>query len=116
MAEKKIAPCLWFDGNAEEAVNFYVDLSPDSSVDCVNRMEADWPGGKAGDVITIEFTMLGSAYTALNGRPNFKFNEAISLQVFTDTQEETDRYWDAIVGNGGAENMCSWCRDWYGLH
>ncbi len=115
-SKPKIAPCLWFDGNAEEAVNFYAGIFPDSSVDRINRIQTDWPGGKAGDVITAEFTLLGSPYLALNGGPGFPFTQAISLQVYTDTQEETDRYWNAIVGNGGAESMCSWCRDKYGLH
>ncbi len=116
MTKAKIAPCLWFDGNAEEAVNFYASVLPDTSVDRINRMQADWPGGTAGDVITVEFTLLGSAYVALNGGPDHSFTEAISLQVYTDTQEETDRYWNALVANGGTENVCSWCRDRYGLH
>ena len=112
----KIAPCLWFDGAAEEAANFYASVFPDSSVDTVNRATEDWPGGKKGVALTVEFTVLGASFVGLNGGPMFRFNEAVSFQVYTDTQEETDRYWDAIVGNGGAENACSWCRDKYGVH
>ena len=114
MAE--IAPCLWFDGKAEEAANFYASIFPYSSVDKVNQLVTDWPGGKAGAVVTVEFTLLGSPFVGLNGTSVFKFNEAISFQVYTGDQEETDRYWNAIVGDGGAENACSWCRDKYGLH
>lgn len=116
MSQPKIAPCLWFDGNAEEAVDFYVDLFPNSSIDSVNRAPSDWPGGKAGDANTVEFTLLGSPYLALNGGPQHPFTEAISLQVYTEDQEETDRYWDALVADGGAGNVCSWCRDKFGLH
>ena len=112
----KIAPCLWFDGAAEEAANFYASVFPDSSVDSVNRATEDWPGGVKGDALTVEFTVLGAPFVGLNGGPVFQFNEAVSFQVYTDTQEETDRYWDAIVDNGGAENACSWCRDKYGVH
>lgn len=114
MAE--IAPCLWFDGKAEEAANFYASIFPSSSVGKVNRLVTDWPGGKAGDVVTVEFTLLGSPFVGLNGTSVFKFNEAISFQVYTGDQEEPDRYWNAIVGDGGAENACSWCRDKYGMH
>ena len=103
MAQKKrIAPCLWFDGQAEEAANFYADLFPDSSVDSINRTKHDWPGGQAGGVITVEFTLLGSPFVGLNGGPNFTLNEAVSFQVYTETQEETDRYWEALVADGGA--------------
>ncbi len=112
----KMAPCLWFDGKAEEAANFYASIFPDSSVGAVNRSTTDWPDGKAGDVITVEFTLLGSAFLGLNGGPAFQFNEAISFQVYTDTQEETDRYWNALIADGGAESACGWCRDKYGLH
>lgn len=112
----KIAPCLWFDGTAEEAAKFYASVFPGSSVDTVSRATEDWPGGKKGDALTVEFTVLGSSFVGLNGGPMFQFNEAVSFQVYTDSQEETDRYWDAIVGNGGAENACSWCRDKYGVH
>ncbi|RED16010.1 VOC family protein [Parasphingopyxis lamellibrachiae] len=112
----KIAPCLWFDGKAEEAANFYVSIFPDSSVNAINRSATDWPEGKAGDVITVEFTLLGNAFLGLNGGPAFRFNEAVSFQVYTDNQEETDRYWNALIADGGAESACSWCRDKYGLH
>lgn len=112
----KIAPCLWFDDKAEEAAKFYASIFPNSSVDKVNRLATDWPGGKAGDVVTVEFTLLGSPFVGLNSTPVCKFNEAISFQVYTDDQEETNRYWNALVKDGGAENACSWCRDKYGLH
>ena len=111
----KIATCLWFDKNAEEAANFYAATFPDSRVIAVHRSPADYPSGKAGDVLTVDFTVLGQRFVGLNGGPNFTFSEAVSFQVFTDTQEETDRYWNAIVGNGGEESMCSWCKDKFGL-
>ena len=111
----RITPCLWFDGVAEEAAGFYAVTFPDSRVDAVHRSPADYPYGKAGNVLTVEFTVLGLPFVGLNGGPHFKFNEAVSFQVHTDTQEETDRYWNAIVSNGGAESQCSWCRDRYGL-
>jgi len=111
----RIATCLWFDGNAEEAARFYAATFPDSRVTAVLRSPTDYPNGKAGDVLTVEFTVLGQAFLGLNGGPAFKFDEAISFQVFTDTQEETDRYWNAIVGNGGQESECSWCKDKFGL-
>ena len=111
----RIATCLWFDKNAEEAANFYAATFPDSRVTAVHRSPTDYPSGKAGDVLTVEFTVLGQPFVGLNGGPIFKFTEAISFQVFTDTQEETDRYWNAIVGNGGQESACSWCKDKFGL-
>lgn len=111
----KIAPCLWFDGNAEEAARFYAATFPDSHVDAIHRAPADYPSGKAGNVITVEFTVLGMNFVGLNGGPHFKFNEAVSLQVYTDTQAETDSYWNAIVAGGGSESECSWCKDRYGL-
>ena len=112
---QKIQPCLWFDKNAEEAANFYAATFPDSSVDAVHRSPGDYPDGKAGDVLTVEFTVLGAKFTGLNGGPRFKFDEAISFQVFTDDQAETDRYWNAITTNGGAESQCGWCKDQFGL-
>jgi len=116
MAEKiRIATCLWFDKNAEEAARFYADTFPDSRIIAVRKSPSDYPNGKAGDVLTVEFTVLGQRFLGLNGGPNFKFDEAVSFQVFTDTQEETDRYWNAIVGNGGQESACSWCKDRFGL-
>jgi predicted 3-demethylubiquinone-9 3-methyltransferase (glyoxalase superfamily) len=116
MADKiKIATCLWFNRNAEEAAKFYAATFPDSRVVAVHKSPSDYPDGKAGDVLTVEFTVLGQPFLGLNGGPRFTFDEAISFQVFTDTQEETDRYWNAIVGGGGQESMCGWCKDRFGL-
>ena len=111
----KISPCLWFNKNAEEAANFYAATFPDSHVTAVSKAPMDYPDGKEGDVLTVEFTILGQPFLGLNGGPRFKFDEAVSFQVFTDTQEETDRYWDAIVSNGGQESQCGWCKDRFGL-
>ena len=107
--------CLWYDKDAEEAANFYASTFPDSHVDAVHRAPGDYPGGKAGDVLTVEFTVLGVACIGLNGGPRFSHSEAFSFQVPTGSQEETDRYWNAIVGNGGEESQCGWCRDKWGL-
>ncbi|ABC62621.1 VOC family protein [Erythrobacter litoralis] len=114
MADSKLALCLWLDQGAEEAANFYCDLFPDSDITRVDRSPSDWPAGKAGDVITIAFTLLGLPAMAMNGRPGDGPNDALSLQVFTDTQEETDRYWAALT-EGGGEMACSWCYDRYGV-
>ncbi len=111
----KIAPCLWFDHNAEEAARFYAETFPDSKVIAVHRSPMDYPDGKEGDALMVEFTVLGMPFLGLNGGPQFKFDEAVSFQVYTDSQEETDRYWNAIVGNGGEESACGWCRDRFGL-
>jgi 2-polyprenyl-6-hydroxyphenyl methylase/3-demethylubiquinone-9 3-methyltransferase len=111
----KIAPCLWFNKNAEEAATFYAATFPDSRVTAVHKAPGDYPSGKAGDVITVEFTVLGQPFVGLNGGPEFTFNEAVSFQVFTETQEETDRYWNTLVGGGGQESVCGWCRDRFGL-
>jgi 2-polyprenyl-6-hydroxyphenyl methylase/3-demethylubiquinone-9 3-methyltransferase len=111
----KMAACLWFNKNAEEAAKFYAATFPDSRVTAVHTSPTDYPSGKAGDVLTVDFTVLGQPFTGLNGGPMFTFDEAISFQVFTDTQEETDRYWNAIVGNGGEESACGWCKDKFGL-
>ena len=111
----KIAPCLWFDHNAEEAATFYAATFPDSRIKAVHRSPSDYPGGKAGDALTVEFTVLGLDFLGLNGGPIFTFDEAISFQVYTDDQAETDRYWNAIVGNGGAASQCGWCKDRFGL-
>jgi len=111
----KIATCLWFNKNAEEAAKFYAATFPDSRVIAVHKAPGDYPGGKAGDVLTVDFTVLGQHFVGLNGGTAFTFDEAVSFQVFTDTQEETDRYWNAIVGGGGQESMCSWCKDKFGL-
>ncbi|MFC0686080.1 VOC family protein [Novosphingobium clariflavum] len=107
--------CLWYDGAAEEAANFYAGVFPDTVVTAVTRSPADYPDGKAGDVLTVEFSVMGIECLGLNGGPHFPQTEAFSFQVETETQEETDRYWNAIVGNGGAESMCGWCKDKWGL-
>jgi len=111
----KIQPCLWFDNNAEEAARFYVDTFPNSRIDRVLRAPGDYPSGKEGNVLTVEMQILGMSYLLLNSGPHFKFTEAVSLQVATDNQEETDRYWNAIVGGGGQESDCGWCKDRFGL-
>ena len=110
----KIKPCLWFDGKAEEAANFYVSLLPDSRIDGVHRAAADYPSGKAGDVLTVEFTFAGQQFVALNGGPYFQFNEAVSFQIFTDDQAENDRLTDALSAVPDAE-QCGWIKDRYGL-
>jgi len=113
--QAKNTVCLWYDGDAEEAATFYAQTFPNSSVDSVDRAPADYPSGREGDVIVVWFTVLGIPCMGLNGGPEFKHNEAFSFLVATDDQTETDRYWDAIVGNGGAESMCGWCRDKWGV-
>ncbi|MBP6797966.1 MAG: VOC family protein [Luteimonas sp.] len=107
--------CLWFDGTALEAATFYAKTFPDSAVTAVHRAPGDFPSGKQGDVLTVEFTVLGIPCIGLNGGPAFKHSEAFSFQVATDDQAETDRYWNAIVGNGGRESECGWCKDKWGL-
>jgi len=107
--------CLWYDGDAEEAAKFYAETFPDSSVDAVHKAPADFPSGEKGGVITVQFTVMGIPCIGLNGGPTFKHNEAFSFQVATEDQEETDRYWNAIVGNGGEESMCGWCKDKWGI-
>ena len=114
-AQRNIAVCLWFDGQAEQAANFYASTFPDSHVDAVHRAPGDYPSGKQGDVLTVEFTVLGMPFLGLNGGPEFHFDEAVSFQVYTRDQAETDRCWNAIVGNGGAESACGWCKDKWGL-
>jgi predicted 3-demethylubiquinone-9 3-methyltransferase (glyoxalase superfamily) len=106
---------LWYNGDAEEAARFYAKTFPDSSVGTVVRAPGDFPSGKKGDVLTVEFTVLGIPCLGLNGGPGFKHSEAFSFQVATTDQAETDRYWTAIVGNGGEESMCGWCKDKWGL-
>jgi predicted 3-demethylubiquinone-9 3-methyltransferase (glyoxalase superfamily) len=107
--------CLWFDKDAEAAARFYAATFPDSKVTAVQKAPADFPGGKAGVVLTVDFTVCGIPCLGLNGGPEFKQTEAFSFQIATDSQEETDRYWDAIVGNGGKESACGWCKDRWGL-
>jgi predicted 3-demethylubiquinone-9 3-methyltransferase (glyoxalase superfamily) len=115
MSTNKITPCLWYDKNAEEAANFYAATFPDSRVKAVHRAPGDYPSGKEGDALTVEFTVLGLDFVGLNGGPTFKFDEAVSFMVHTDDQEQTDRYWNAIVDNGGEESACGWCKDKFGL-
>ena len=107
--------CLWYEGGAEEAAKFYAATFPDSHVGAVHRAPGDFPGGKAGDVLTVDFTVVGIQCMGLNGGPRFKHSEAFSFQIATEDQAETDRYWNTIVGNGGAESWCGWCRDKWGL-
>lgn len=107
--------CLWYDHDAEAAAQFYAQTFPDSQVIAVHRAPSDFPGGKAGDVLTVEFTVCGVSCIGLNGGPVFAQTEAFSFQIATDDQAETDRYWDAIVGNGGTESECGWCKDRWGL-
>jgi len=108
--------CLWYDGEAEAAARFYAETFPDSRVDAVHRAPDDYPDGHEGDVLTVQFTVVGIPCIGLNGGPRFPHTEAFSFQIGTDSQEETDRYWHAIVDNGGTESMCGWCKDRWGLN
>jgi predicted 3-demethylubiquinone-9 3-methyltransferase (glyoxalase superfamily) len=114
-AKSKIAPCLWFDRQAEEAARFYTSIFADSSIDYVQRSALDYPGGKAGDVILVEFTLAGSSYQALNGGGQQPFNDAISLSVSCRDQPEVDRFWDALLAGGGKPIQCGWLKDKYGV-
>jgi predicted 3-demethylubiquinone-9 3-methyltransferase (glyoxalase superfamily) len=107
--------CLWYDRDAEAAARFYAATFPQSSVGAVHRAPADYPDGKAGDALTVEFTVVGIPCVGLNGGPQFRHSEAFSFQIVTEDQAETDRYWNAIVGNGGQESQCGWCKDKWGL-
>jgi predicted 3-demethylubiquinone-9 3-methyltransferase (glyoxalase superfamily) len=117
MPTPKNLVCLWYDKDqAGEAAHFYASVFPDTKVTAVHKAPADFPGGKKGDELTVEFTVIGIPCLGLNGGPNFPQSEAFSFQVATDDQEETDRYWNAIVGNGGRESACGWCKDKWGLN
>jgi 2-polyprenyl-6-hydroxyphenyl methylase/3-demethylubiquinone-9 3-methyltransferase len=115
MKQAKNTICLWYDGAAEEAARFYSETFPNSSVDAVHKAPADFPSGKKGDVLTVQFTVMGIPCLGLNGGPGVEHNWAFSFQVATQDQEETDRYWNVIVGNGGQESQCGWCTDKWGI-
>lgn len=108
--------CIWYDKDAEAAARFYAETFPDSRVDAIHHAPSDYPSGKAGDVLTVEFTVAGVPCLGLNDGPAFKQTEAFSFQIATDDQDETDRYWNAIVGNGGQESACGWCKDKWGVN
>ncbi|MEY4695789.1 MAG: hypothetical protein RIT14_217 [Pseudomonadota bacterium] len=115
MTTPKNIVCLWFEKDAEAAARFYASVFPDSAVQAVHRAPADYPSGKAGDVLTVEFTVAGIPCIGLNGGPAFRQTEAFSFQIATDDQAETDRYWNAIIDNGGQPSACGWCKDRWGL-
>lgn len=106
--------CIWYDKDAEAAARFYAETFPDSAVTAVHHAPSDFHSGKKGDVLTVQFTVAGVSCIGLNGGPTFKHSEAFSFQISTEDQEETDRYWNAIVGNGGEESACGWCKDKWG--
>jgi predicted 3-demethylubiquinone-9 3-methyltransferase (glyoxalase superfamily) len=116
MKPAKNTICLWYDGDAEEAARFYAQTFPDSSIDAVHRAPDDFPSGNEGNVLTVEFTVMGVRCLGLNGGAGVEHTWAFSFQVATADQAETDRYWDALVGNGGEESQCGWCKDKWGVH
>lgn len=116
MAIAKNTICIWYDRDAEEAARFYASIFPGSEVKAIHRAPSDYPSGKAGDVLTVDFTVAGIPCMGLNGGPAFKHSEAFSFQIATEDQDETDRYWDAIVENGGQESACGWCKDRWGIN
>ena len=111
----RIAPCLWFDHQAEEAATLYASIFPDSRIDKIHRSPADNPSTREGDVLTVDFTVLGSPFIGLNGGPDFTFNEAISISVDCENQQEIDFYWDALLADGGQESVCGWLKDKFGV-
>ena len=112
----KMTTCLWFDkGEARKAASFYASVFPDTRIGSAMTAPGDYPGGEQSDELTVEFTLLGQSFVGLNGGPNFTPNQAVSFMVVTESQEETDRYWNAITGNGGEESMCGWCKDRWGF-
>ncbi|HYN68648.1 MAG TPA: VOC family protein [Candidatus Eisenbacteria bacterium] len=111
----KISPCLWFDGAAEEAARFYTSTFPNSRIEAINRSPGDNPSGLKDSVLTVDFTLAGRSYIALNGGPEFKFSEAISLSIDCEDQAEVDRYWDALLSGGGEPSVCGWLKDRFGL-
>ena len=113
---KKNTICLWYNRDAEAAARFYAEVFPDTSVGKIHHAPGDYPYGKQGDVLVVEFTVVGIPCIGLNGGPQFPHTEAFSFQIQTEDQAETDRYWNAIVGNGGAESECGWCKDKWGLN
>jgi predicted 3-demethylubiquinone-9 3-methyltransferase (glyoxalase superfamily) len=115
MTMSKNTVCLWYDGDAVDAARFYAETFPDSSVGRIHRSPGDYPDGKQGDVLLVEFNVAGIPCIGLNGGPHFKHNEAFSFQIATDDQAETDRLWNAIIGNGGQASECGWCKDRWGL-
>ncbi len=115
MANNKGTICVWYDKDAEAAARFYASVFPNSSVNAVHHAPSDYPSGKKGDVITVDFTVAGIPCLGLNGGPIFTHNESFSFVISTETQDETDRYWNAIVGNGGKESECGWCKDKWGV-
>ena len=111
----KITPCLWFDGDAEDAARFYTSIFPNSRIDRVDRSAADTPSGPEGTIITVDFTLDGRSFIGLNGGPDFKFSEAVSFSIECDDQAEVDRYWNALLADGGEPSVCGWLKDRFGL-